>query len=109
MNREERLTEESQFTTGAKVISAIFLVGVVALLATPAPLHAGMIAMPVALHALEHADREMGTPSSARSTPASDATANVAKQDRCGTHVLKLRDPAVCSIAILRCGVPAVI
>jgi hypothetical protein len=41
MNRQESLTRESRFTTRAKVLSVIFTVGIIALLAVRAPTHLG--------------------------------------------------------------------
>lgn len=82
MNRKERLTKESHFTTGATVISAIFLVGIAALLVTAEPLHLSVAAMPAAQHATERADRDIGASGMSRSIQASDAAASMATQDR---------------------------
>ncbi len=45
MNRIERFTKEASFTTSAKAISVIFIVGVIAIFTTHSPLPTGEVAL----------------------------------------------------------------
>ena len=88
MNRKERLTREAQFTTSAKVISFMFIVGVIVLLAAQAPDHSGQIAIPSTPPAIEQSIGAVGALGSRLSSPEAEAAARTAKQDSAPTHTL---------------------
>ncbi len=45
MNRIERFTREASFSTGAKAVSVLFIVGMIALFTTHSPLPTGEVAL----------------------------------------------------------------
>ena len=87
MNRKERLTGEAQFTTAAKAISVIFMVGIVVLLAAPAPHHSGEIAGPATPPVIAHAVSDVGTRGSP--PPSAAAAAGSATRDSAPNYALR--------------------
>jgi hypothetical protein len=90
MNRIERLQRESRFTSGAKVVSVVFLVGMIGLLATRAPVppfDGSVVQAPVAESSIPAPVAALNPTStidpaaSTLSRDAADAAARAAPQD----------------------------
>jgi hypothetical protein len=81
MNRKERLARDTHFTTGAKVISVMFMVGVIALLAARAPLHWSESAALSTPPAVKRSSGQVLTFGSTLSSQDADTAARTAKQD----------------------------
>ena len=81
MNRRERHTRESRFTTRAKVLSVMFTVGIIALLAVRAPMHLGESAVLSTPPIMAQSNGEVGAFGSTLSRQEADAAARAAKQD----------------------------
>jgi len=81
MNRAERFARESHFTMGAKAMSIVFTVGIIALLVARTTLHPGEEAMVSTPPAVEQANGDVGAFGSTLPRQEAEAAARAAKQD----------------------------
>jgi len=81
MNRTDRFARASNLWTGAKAISIMFMVGIIALLAARTPMHPMEEAMVATPAALEQSEGDLGAFGSTLPRQDADAAARAAKQD----------------------------